>query len=55
MIGLLEGLWILTLPPFALELMIPVIQYSNEGSENSQEQHVRHFLCVYSFQTCGKM
>lgn len=45
MVGLLEALWILTLPPFGLELMIPVIQYNNEGSENSQEQRVRH-LCL---------
>lgn len=47
-VGLLEGLWILTLPPFGLELMTPVIQYNNEGSENSQELHVRHFLFVFT-------
>lgn len=31
-----------------LELMIPVIQYNNEGSENSQELHVRHFVFTLS-------
>lgn len=48
MVGLLEDLWILTFPPFGLELMIPVIEYNNVWSENSQELHVRHFLFVFT-------
>lgn len=27
---------------------IAVIEYNNEGSENNQEQHVRHFLFVFT-------